>query len=158
MRILDEDGDEVGKKEFLGYEASTLIVITVKDLSKFQPLFEELLKTGVDEIDDVTFQTTRLREAKDKARDMAIIAAKEKASAMAGAIGQTVGKAIKISEGANRSSYNFRSGALNSNNNLPFELLQEPSGSVTRESSVTSSFSPGVISVDAEVTVTFLLN
>ncbi len=155
-RIFDEDGDEVGTKEFVGYEASTLIVIRVNDLSKFQPLFEELLTSGVDEIDDVTFQTTKLREIKDKARDLAIIAAKEKATAMAGAIGQTVGKAIKINEGSNTSSYRFSSN-ISSNNSLPFELLRE-GGSVTRETASTSAYSPGVISVDADVTVTFLLN
>ncbi len=149
-RIFDEDGDEIGKKEFLGYKATTLISVTVKDLSKFQPLFEELLAAGVTEIDKVEFQTTKLREFKDKARDMAMKAAKEKATAMAASIGQTVGKALKITEGTNRVSY------LSSNvssNTVSFELGQ-PSG----VSSVTSSYSPGVISVDAEVSVTFLLN
>lgn len=150
-KILDEDGDEVGQKEFVGYEATTYISITVKDLSKFQPLFEELLATGVTEIDKVDFQTTKLREVKDKARDMAMKAAKEKATAMAGAIGQTVGKAIKITEGSNRSSYS--SSNISSNNNFSFDGAN-PSG----VSSVTSSYSPGVISVDAEVSVTFLLN
>ncbi|NNE66063.1 MAG: SIMPL domain-containing protein [Pyrinomonadaceae bacterium] len=148
-QILDEDGDPIGEKQFMGYEASNIVVLTLSDLSKFTVLFEELLSSGVTEIDDVDFQTTKLRELKDKARDMAIKAAKEKASAMAGSIGQTIGKAIKISEGSNRSSYTLSGLSANSNITV-FDGLPV-------SANVKTGYSPGVITIDATVSVTFLL-
>lgn len=94
-RIFDEDGDEIGTRIFDGYEVSRSVSIKLSDLMKFQALFEEILKINPTEIDKVTFQTTRLRELKDRARELAMVAARDKATAMTKAIGQTIGKALR---------------------------------------------------------------
>ena len=124
----------------------------LSDLSKFQALFNDILKTEPSEVDRVSFETTRLRELKDKARDVAMIAAREKAVAMTRAIGQTVGKALKITEGSNESSYLNSSSAMVSNNTV----RAEPTVHVTKQS--LTSFSPGTVKVEATVTVIFKLD
>lgn len=91
-RIFDDEGDEIGVKTFEGYEVSRSIQIKLSDLSKFQELFDAILKTDPTKIENISFQTTRLRELKDKARELAIIAAREKAVGMTTAIGQTIAK------------------------------------------------------------------
>ncbi len=151
-RIFDDDGDEVGVRTFTGYEVSRSVVIKLLDLAKFQDLFDEILKTGPTEIESVSFQTSRLRELKDKARDMAMAASREKAVAMTKAIDQTVGKAIKITENSNESNFLSTSSAMMANTTTRFETT---SHLTTRP---LASFSPGTIKVEASVTVIFKLD
>lgn len=145
--VYDEDGDLSGEKIFLGYEVSKTIRIKFLELKKFEELFAELLKTGVTEVNSVSFETSKLRQYKDQARDMAIKASKEKATAMAESIGQTIGKAIRITEGTV------------SNTNLNYSnanITRTPA--VETVSTSVGSFSPGTISISAQATVVFILN
>lgn len=147
-RILTSSDDDeiVSNRTFKGFRVSTTVTVKLTDLTRFEDFFAESLKTGISEVDDVTFQTSKLRENKDKARDMAMKAAREKATAMAGAIGQTIGKAIKITEGSTSGRYS------NYSNANTFVL----DGASTATNVAT--FAPGSIKVEAEVTVNFLLN
>jgi uncharacterized protein YggE len=150
-RIYDEDGDEIGTKVFLGYEISTTVSVRMTDITKFQSFLDEVLKTGLTEVDIVKFESSKLREHKDRARELAMKAAHEKASAMARAISQTIGKAIFIKENKNSdqllTNANF---AANTN-------IRTVERSVT-VSEPMATFSPGAISINAEVSVVFLLN
>ena len=74
-------------------------------------------------------------------------AAKEKATAMATAVGQTIGRAIKITEG-NVGGQTFANYSANSNAIGTAEVFAE--------SLVT--FAPGAIKIGAQVTVSFVLN
>ncbi len=152
-KIYDEDGDEIGTKTFLGYEVSKTVTVKLKNISRFEDFFAEVLKTGVTEINSVRFETSKLRENKDKARDLAMKAAREKASALAASINQTIGKAIKITEGSapnqNYSSANF------SNNSVALANATSSGGGFSES---LATFAPGAIKVSAEVTVSFLLN
>lgn len=142
-RVFDEDGDEIGTRIFKGYEVSKSVTVRLTDISRFEEFFGEILKTGITEVDSVSFETSRLRENKDKARDLAMKAAREKAVALAGAIGQTIGKAIKITEVEPR-GYNANS-----------------ANTVVRSATVSetlATFAPGAIKISSEVSVIFLLN
>lgn len=153
--VYDEDGDLTGEKVFLGYEVSKTVRIKFLELNKFEELFSELLKTGVTEVNSVSFETSKLRQYKDQARDMALKAAKEKATAMAGAIGQTIGKAIKITEGTiSNTSLNYSISGINSNSSANY--VRPPA--VETVSTSIGSFSPGTITVSASATVIFILN
>ena len=146
-RIYSDDGDEIGKRVFKGYEVSKSVTVRLTDLSRFEEFFAEVLQTGVSAVNSVKFETSKLRENKDKAREMAMKAAKEKATAMAAAVGQTVGRAIKITEGTVGGQM-FGNYLANSNT--------VATGGVFTESLVT--FAPGAIKIEAHVTVSFLLN
>jgi len=147
-KIYDEDGDEIGKRIFKGYEVSKTVIVKLTDITRFEEFFSEVLKTGITEVNSVKFETSKLRENKDKAREMAMIAAKEKATDMTKAIGQTIGKAIRITEGTVSNS-NYSMNGISANNTI--------SSSGTFSSSV-ATFAPGAIKVEASVTVTFSLN
>lgn len=75
-KIYDEDGDEIGTKIFKGYEVSKTITVRLKEISRFEEFFSEVLKTGISEVNSVRFETSKLRENKDKARDLAMKAAR----------------------------------------------------------------------------------
>lgn len=146
-KIFDADGDEIGKRVFKGYEVSKTVTVRLTEIARFEDFFAEVLKTGLSEVGSVRFETSKLRENKDKAREMAIKAAKEKATAMAAAIGQTIGKAIKITEGViSNPTYA----------NLP--LNNRVVGSGMEFSEPLTTFAPGAIKVEAQVTVSFQLN
>lgn len=150
-KVYDEDGDEVGTKIFRGYEVSKTVTVRLKDISRFEDFFAEALKTGVTEINSVRFETSKLRENKDKARDLAMKAAKEKAVAMTASINQTIGKALRINE---VSSANQNYSSANYSNNTV--LANSTSGGSFSQSVAT--FAPGAIKIEAQVTVSFLLN
>ena len=148
-KLFDEDGDEIGRKKFMGYQVSKTVIVNLRDISKFEQFFSEVLNSGVTEVNSVNFQTSKLQELKAEAREMAMKAAYEKAKAMTGAIGQTVGKAISILEGnLNNSSYRYSNVTSNT---------VSTSGSFSGSDSV-ATFAPGAISVEASVTVKFLLD
>jgi uncharacterized protein YggE len=83
---------------FLGYEVSQTIAITLKDVSKYEGLMTRLLEAGVNRVDDASFRIKEPRKYKDEARSKAIAAAREKATAMAKELGQTVGKPWEVME------------------------------------------------------------
>lgn len=150
--IYDEDGDEIGTREFQGYEVSRSVTIKLTKLEQFEAIFNEILTTQPTEIDDVSFETSRLIELRVRAREMAMKAAHEKAKSMTAAIGQTVGKAIKINEGAASDRY-FSN--LNSNSNT---FIADGAPTRVSTSSNLAAFSVGTIKVEATVTVVFRLN
>jgi uncharacterized protein YggE len=121
------------------------------ELARFEDFFAEVIKTGLSEVEAVNFESSKIIEQRKEVRTMAMKAAYEKASAMAGAINQTIGKAISITEGtAEAGRYAFANGALANSVNIS-------TGPVTVSQSV-ATFSPGAIKVTSQVTVTFLLN
>jgi uncharacterized protein YggE len=146
-RIYDEDGDETGKRVFKGYEVSKTVTVKLTDLSRFEDFFADVLRTGVTEVRNVTFETSKFRESRVQAREMAMKAAREKAVSMASAINQAIGKALIIQEGI---ATNDAGGNRGFSNNV----------SVKRSTveSVSTTFAPGAIKVEASVTVSFLLN
>ncbi len=86
------------KKEISHYEARQSIQICIKDLTKYETIVDNLLEVGVTTIGSPSFKTTESRKYKDQARQKAIVAAKEKAELLAGALGQSIGKAHDIKE------------------------------------------------------------
>lgn len=146
-RIFNDDGDEVGKRIFRGYEVSNTVTVRLTDMSRFEEFLSEVLQTGLSAVNSVKFETSKLRENKDKAREMAMKAAKEKAVAMAAAIGQTVGRAVKVTEG-NLGGQPYANYAANSNS----------IGTTGSFSESVVTFAPGAIKIEAQVTVSFQLN
>ncbi len=150
--------DSYEQKEFIGYFVRKTVVITLKDIAKFEGLLGDALGSGVNYVHGVEFRTTELRKYRDQARAMAIKAAQEKATALAGALGQKVGEPLSINEDQSGwwSWYNSWWGsrwgggmAQNVSQNAA------PSGSISLDSD--STLAPGQISVNARVTVQFAL-
>lgn len=116
-RYSDDENDKK-PSVFLGYEVTKKIVLTLRDMTRIESLLSDVIKAGVNRIDDIDFRTTRIRQYKDQARKLAIKAAQEKAVALTRELGQTIGKAYSITEeglgSANYASNNY----VNSSNRV----------------------------------------
>lgn len=145
-RVKPKDDDEY-QNVFAGYTVSKTVVVKLRDLSRFENFLSEIVKIGITQIGGVSFQSSEIRKHKDRARAMAIRAAKEKAASLTQEIGQGIGKAVSIEEedvDGDRS--------LNSNvasNSFSFGLVVESGESGT--------IAPGTITIRARVEVRFLL-
>lgn len=134
-------------KSFLGYWVRKDLVFTLRDVTRAEGLLSEVLDYGVWRINSIRFQTSQMRKYRDQARDLAMKAAREKAAALAGAVGQKIGKAITIEEEmpntGNPAQANYSSNAV----------------SIDRSDSTESegTLALGLIKVSARVTVKFVL-
>ena len=99
LQIEPRYDDEYRRRTFLGYVVRKSVVITLRDIPRFESLLSDTLTAGANFVHGIEFRTTELRKHRDKARSLALIAAREKAEAMAGEYGQAVGRVIQISEG-----------------------------------------------------------
>jgi uncharacterized protein YggE len=135
------------KRVLVGYAVSKTIAIRLKDISRFDPLLSDVLRAGVTKVKDVEFRDSQIRKHRDQARAMAIKAAQEKASLLAREIGQTIGPAFSITEGV-VGRYSTSNAMQNSTSVISGELSSSESD---------SAIAPGLISVTAQVTVSFRL-
>jgi len=133
------------KKIFEGYRVSKTVMITLKDISKFENLFSSILEGGLNYVYNIQFNTSELRKYRDKARIMAIKAAYEKAKALAGELGQTIGKPYAITENSAGSTFAaYRQNVQN--------VMATDGGAA-----VEGTLAPGEITINASVTVKFEL-
>jgi len=90
--------EEKGGKNLNHYELRKSIGITVRDPSKYDELLPELLQAGANRVFGVSFRSSKQRQYRDQAREMAVTAAREKATAIAEKLGQQIGKVFTIEE------------------------------------------------------------
>ncbi len=144
--------------ELISYYVRTSMAVTLSDPGKIEELVTKVLESGVNYIHGVDFQTTELRKHRDKARELALRAAKEKAEMMAGVLGESIGDPIQINEHGSGSDWWYpsswsgwgfgRGGGMSQNvmQNAP-AASGEPMESIAL----------GKISIRASVSVTFAL-
>ena len=133
---------------FVGYSVRKDLVFTLRDVTKAEALLSEVIESGITRVNGVSFRTSQLRKHRDEARVLAIRAAREKAVALAGELGQKVGKAYSIEEEAPPS------GRMMSQNASVNSFTIEGSDS----SGSSGTLALGQINVNARVTVRFELD
>jgi uncharacterized protein YggE len=117
----------------------------LREIPRFDALLSDFLKAGVTRVTNVEFRDSQIRKHRDEARLLAIKAAQEKARLLAGQIGQSIGPAYSITE--TTSDYTPRAMTQN---------VSSVGGTVSdRESD--SAIAPGLISITAQVSVSFRL-
>ncbi len=137
-------GDHRTRTDLVGYAVTKTIAIHLEDVSRFESLLSSVLEAGANRVQGVEFQTSELRRHRDRARTLAIEAAREKAEAMARRLDQRIGRPHSITEGAARSRF--------------APALQNVSQSAGPGYAGSGGLTPsGEISVEAEVTVSFEL-
>jgi uncharacterized protein YggE len=143
------------ERDFIGYFVRKTIVVTLRDLSLFENMLSDALQAGVNYVHGIEFRTTELRAHRDEARALAIKAAQEKATALAGELGQSVGdpQAIQEIHSGWWSGYNSWWGTY-WGNNMSQNVIQE-AGVVAAMTD--NSIAPGQIRVSAKVSVSFAL-
>lgn len=80
------------------YNAQQTIEILLKDLSKYDVLMEGIVANGINRIDNVVFQSSKLAQYQSEARKMAMKEAKLKAEDYVAVLGQKVGRALTITD------------------------------------------------------------
>jgi uncharacterized protein YggE len=97
--------DDFDRNVISGYGARNTIAVTLRDVAKLEPVLVAALEAGATSVDGVEFSVTNLRELRDRARDLAVKAALEKAGAMSASAGARVGNVTGIHEDAWYSGY-----------------------------------------------------
>lgn len=115
------------------------VTVCLTDFSKFDDLLASMVKAGGNRVDGIELRSSKIEDARAKARIAAMKSAHEKAAAMAGELGEGIARPLAIVEdgfsGEVRSVYSAGRGAL-------------PSG---------TSFAAGELEVSASVSVQFAL-
>ncbi|MFA9191487.1 SIMPL domain-containing protein [Flavobacterium sp. FZUC8N2.13] len=133
------------EKKKTSYNATQTIEIIVRDLNKYDELMEGLVNQGINRIDNVVFQSSKLAQHESEARKLAMKQAKHKAEDYVSVLGQKIGKAMTISD--------------NSQTYYP-----QPVYATMRKMEMSDSAAPretlaaGEITITANVTVNFILD
>jgi uncharacterized protein YggE len=86
------------ERVFLGYIVRQSIIVIVAEVDRLDGIISSALEAGANQVHGVEFRTSEPRKHKDEARSLALDAAKEKAEAMAGRLGQKIRRPITITE------------------------------------------------------------
>ncbi len=138
--------------EIKGYRINNTVIVNLKDVSKVSQVLTAALSTGANEVVDVQFKTSQLRQHRDEARELAMKAAQEKARDLAGAANAQPGCVLNIDENSwSYYGYPWQSGR---NQMMTQNVIQNATGS-DQPPSDDGPISLGQISVQAEVQVKF---
>ena len=134
--------------KLLGYNVSQVFTVTLRDLSKYEDLMTSFLKAGVNRVDGINFIVAEPKKYKDEARLEAVNAAREKASAMASQLGQSIAKPWEITEELNNDYGGL--GGMNAN-----FLASDRRGRLAEQNE--STLAGGQVTIRASVRVSFQL-
>lgn len=142
------------------YLVRKAISIHLRKPAEFDKIITGLLSKGVNNVLGIDFRTSELRKHRDKARQMAVQAAREKAAALAGELGVKVGSPLHINaqEYGGWLSWGESFGGWGRNGR---QMMQNSFMNASQNGGGTGSsaetISAGQISVSATVDVTFLI-
>ncbi len=147
-------GDWARADRLEGYITRRNVVVTLSDLTAFEEVLTKALEAGANRIHGVQFRTTQLRKHRDEARALAIKAAREKATDLVGALGQTLGPPRSIQElhVGSWSWYDYGWGGGGRHRAMMQNVIQSVDSPMP---STEGGIAPGQISVSARVTVSF---
>jgi len=133
------------EKKKHNYNATQTIEIILKDLAKYDELMEGLVNNGINKIDNVSFESSKMAEYESEARKLAMKEAKVKAADYVSVLGQKVGRALTITD--NSQGYNPQ----------PVVYARVKTMAMDIESAPRETLAAGEIEITANVSVSFLL-
>jgi len=137
-------------QQLVGALARRQLTVTLKTVSKFDELLTAVVEVGANTIYGIDFRTTQLKAHRQRARQLALEAAREKAVAMAGVLGRRLGAPYSIQEQPSSFWSSYYWGGRGQSQNMV--QSQAPGGSDPE-----GTLAPGQISISARVEVEFLL-
>ena len=154
--VINPIYDDYNSLTIEGYRIYNVVAITLHDISKVNDVLVAALSAGANQVVNVEFYLSDLRKYRDQARELAVIAAGEKAHDLAEAAGAEAGCVLSINE--NTWSY-FSGGYWGRNNNLWTQntVQNVPSSGGSGDSSEFGPVNLGMISVRAEVNISYSL-
>lgn len=133
------------EKKKSNYNATQTIEILLKDLAKYDELMEGLVNNGINRIDNVIFQSSKMAQFQSEARKLAMKDAKIKAEDYVSVLGQKIGKALLISD----NSQNYYPS--------PAPVYAMKGASMDSESAPRETIAIGEINIISNVSVSFIL-
>ncbi len=147
LSVQPEYDYEQGRQVLRGYAVRRSLQVTLKDVTKYEALLSASLEAGANIVNQDQWDSSKLTELRAQARKLALIAAKEKAEAMAAVLGQKVGKPLSIEE----QGQGWSPMAAQAN----MHMMKVAGGA--QEDGNGGSSAPGMIEVSANVGVVFEL-
>ncbi len=132
------------------YRAYRTVIVTVTDLSQLEIFLLDALTAGVTHIHDISAIPPDLRKNKDAARAAAIVAAQEKATALATALHMEIGAPIQINE--QQQHWSYASGWNNHRSYNQNTMIQGNTQTPSHDLAI------GQIGINATIHVTFSLH
>lgn len=123
----------------IGYNIERKLSITMNDLTRFEQIYRGLIERGVNEVDSISFDSSKVAEHRQQARLEAIRNAKAKAESLASELGAELAAVQTIRE--DDPGYS------------PSNAMMSPFG----RSAESSGFSAGEIEIQASVQVVFTM-
>jgi len=141
-------------RDLLGYVVRRSIVVSLRQINRFEALLTATLEAGVTHVHGVEFRTTELRKHRDASRTLAIRAAREKAALLAGELGKSLGDVLTINEGSYGYFSNYGSYWGNRYGGGLQNVTQSLGGAAVESD---SALAPGEISIRAHVNASFAM-
>ncbi|MFB2734479.1 oxidative stress defense protein [Shewanella mangrovisoli] len=82
--------------ELSGYTASRQITVTISDLTRLNTILDSALEEGINRVNNIALKSSKEAEYVAKARQSAIVDAKQKAESLAKGFGENLGKVWQI--------------------------------------------------------------
>lgn len=143
-----EKQEDYGK--ILAYVVERKVIIDLRDLTKFEDLISECVKShAANYIHSVEFRTTELKKHRMQARTEAAKAAREKADALAAQLGVKVGPVRMINESSDSFASSRMRGYAQTN------VMQYDPGSSGDDTEGGDTLAPGHLNIRSTVTVVF---
>ncbi len=155
LQIDPRYSDSYVQSEVAGYVVRKSLVITLRDLNKFEDFLTKALQAGVTHVHGIDFRTSDLKTYREQARALALQAAQDKANKMASALGRKAGTAQRVVEEQNY-WYSWYGSWWGGAGYQTQNVIQNANPGVSPELGDDAT-APGQISVSARVTVAFLL-
>ncbi len=134
-----------------GYRINNTVVVNLKEVSKVSQVLAAALSAGANEVVDVQFKTSQLRQYRDQARKLAMKAAQEKARDLAGAASAQMGCVLNIDE----NSWSYFGSPWSGRYQPQVQNVMQNAPGNDQPPSDDGPISLGQISVQAEVQVRF---
>jgi len=155
--VIEPIYDDYGSLYIKGYRINNIVAITLRDISKVNQVIIAALNAGSNQVVNVEFYLSDLRKYRDQARELAMVAAQEKAGDLASAAGAETGCVMNINE--NTWSY-YNGGWYSQNRDLWTQNTVQNISPAGGEAGALTDAGPvnlGQISVRAEVSASFSL-
>ncbi len=137
-------------QKLTGYEASTSLTVSKLPIDNLGDILAESVKAGINNIQSITYQSSKYDEAYSNALKLAMESAGAKASALAEAGNCSLGNVVGVRENSNYSEARYTDHALSSK--------MREAGSLALESSMEdTSIMPGEINIEVNITVDYLI-
>ncbi len=159
--VIEPIYDDSNSLTIEGYRIYNIVAITLRDIGKVNKVIVAALHAGANQVVNVEFYLSDLRQYRDQARELAMKAAQEKARDLASAAGAQTGCVMSINE----NSWSYYNGGWYSrwygqNQNLWTQNVVQnatPAGGDTSALTDAGPVNLGQISVRAEVSASFSL-